>query len=215
MFSEGSELEAPRRSGAARFEAICVYCGSAAGTDPRYIAAAQAFGSQLAAEGIGLVYGGGGRGMMGAVARAVIENKGHVTAIIPEFLTDHDAMLVAAQEHIIVPDMHTRKRMMFERASAFVALPGGIGTLEELVEQMTWVQLERHTKPVLIADIGGFWKPLLALFEHMRDKRFIGPTMEPRYLVAEQVEDILPMLNAAADRDARLGLKKDTHDSRL
>ena len=212
MLSQNSELQSRKSEG---FKTICVYCGSAGGSDPAYLAAAQTFGAQLAAAGIGLVYGGGGRGMMGAVARAVIENKGHVTAIIPDFLTDHDAMLVAAQEHIVVPDMHTRKRLMFERSDAFVALPGGIGTLEELVEQMTWVQLERHTKPVLIADIGGFWKPLLALFDHMREKRFIGAAMEPRYLVAERVEDILPMLTDAAAKDARAGLKKDTVDSRL
>jgi uncharacterized protein (TIGR00730 family) len=151
--------------------------------------------------------------MMGTVARAVIDNGGHVTAIIPDFLTDHDAMLIEAQEHIVVPDMHTRKRLMFERSDAFVALPGGIGTLEELVEQLTWIQLERHTKPVLIADIAGFWRPLLALFEHMREKRFIPTTMEVRYLVAEKVEDILPMMVAAAERVALSGVKKDTVDS--
>ena len=86
-----------------------------------------------------------------------------------------------------MPDMHTRKRLMFDRADAFVALPGGVGTLEELVEQMTWVQLGQHTKPVLIADIGGFWRPLLGLLEHMREHRFINPALEVRYLVTEQV----------------------------
>jgi uncharacterized protein (TIGR00730 family) len=197
------------------FKNICVYCGSAGGTDPLFLAAAKAFGAQMAAEGIGLVYGGGGRGMMGATARAVIEAGGHVTGIIPDFLTDHDAMLVEAQELNVVPDMHTRKRLMFEQSDAFVALPGGIGTLEELVEQLTWLQLERHTKPVLIADIGGFWRPLLALFEHMREKGFIPPTLEVRYLVAERVEDILPMLTEAAERNTALGLRKETVDSRL
>ena len=98
---------------------------------------------------------------MGTLARSVLENGGHVTGIIPGFLTDHDETLRAAQEHVVVPDMHTRKRLMFERADAFVALPGGVGTLEELVEQLTWVQLGQHTKPILIADIGGFWRPLL------------------------------------------------------
>lgn len=194
------------KSGDVRVENVCVYCGSASGGDPAFEAAARTLGRALAAEHIGLVYGGGGRGLMGMLARSVLEAGGKVTGIIPDFLTDHDATLREAQEHIVVPDMHTRKRLMFERADAFVALPGGIGTLEELVEQMTWVQLARHTKPVLIADIGGFWRPLLALLEHMREHRFINPAMDVRYLVAERIEDVVPMLlqapaQASADAD--------------
>ena len=96
--------------------------------------------------------------------------------------------------------MHERKQAMFDRADAFVALPGGIGTLEELVEQMTWAQLNRHVKPILIADIAGFWRPLLALFAHMRFEGFIREGFELRYLVAEKIEDVLPMLRAAAER---------------
>jgi uncharacterized protein (TIGR00730 family) len=97
----------------------------------------------------------------------------------------------------VVEDMHERKRLMFEKADAFVALPGGLGTLEELVEQLTWVQLQRHDKPVLIADIAGFWGPLLSLLDHMRGQGFIRPQLEARYLVREKVEDILPALQAA------------------
>jgi uncharacterized protein (TIGR00730 family) len=96
--------------------------------------------------------------------------------------------------------MHQRKQLMFERADAFIALPGGIGTLEELVEQLTWAQLQRHRKPVLLADIDGFWRPLLALFAHMRNLGFIREQFEVRYLVAEKIEDALPMLRAAARR---------------
>ena len=195
-----------------RLQNVCVYCGSASGGDPAYEGAARILGRALAAERVGLVYGGGGRGLMGTLARTVLEAGGHVTGIIPEFLTDHDATLRAAQEHVVVPDMHTRKRMMFERADAFVALPGGIGTLEELVEQMTWVQLARHNKPVLIADIGGFWRPLLALLEHMRENRFIQVGMEVRTLVAERAEDILPMLRKASAEAERV---VETIDSRL
>ena len=194
---------------------VCVYCGSAAGVDPRYVAAARTFGHALAEAGIGLVYGGGGKGMMGAVARATLENGGRVTGIIPEFLTQRDMLLDEAQTRIVVGDMHTRKRLMFEHADAFVALPGGIGTLEELVEQLTWVQLERHTKPVVIADIGGFWRPLLALFAHMREHGFIQPQFEVRYLVAQKIEDVLPMMQAAAERSATLGTAKETVDPRL
>ena len=195
--------------GAARLRNVCVYCGSASGGDPAYQAAARTLGATLAAEGVGLVYGGGGRGLMGTLARAVLEAGGRVTGIIPEFLTDSDATLRDAQEHVVVPDMHTRKRLMFERADAFVALPGGIGTLEELVEQMTWVQLARHTKPVLLADIGGFWRPLLALLAHMREHRFIAPETEIRYLVAERADEILPMLRAALSRTGAVATALD------
>jgi uncharacterized protein (TIGR00730 family) len=196
-------------------EQVCVYCGSGSGGDPIFEAAARTFGAALAASGIGLVYGGGGRGLMGTLARSVLDNGGRVTGIIPDFLTDTDKLLREAQEHIVVPDMHTRKRLMFERADAFVALPGGVGTLEELVEQLTWVQLGRHTKPVLIADIGGFWRPLLSLLAHMRAHEFINPRLEVRYLVAETVADILPMLKASIERTAGAGLTRTTVDSRL
>ena len=195
-----------------RLDSVCVYCGSASGGDPAFEAAARTLGRALATEGIGLVYGGGGRGLMGTLARTVLECGGHVTGIIPDFLTDHDEVLRAAQEHVVVPDMHTRKRLMFERADAFVALPGGIGTLEELVEQMTWVQLARHTKPVVIADIGGFWRPLLALLAHMRENRFINADTEVRTLVTEHAEDIVPTVRQAlADADR----VKETVDPRL
>lgn len=200
------------QAGKVKLDNVCVYCGSASGGDASYEEAARILGEALAAESVGLVYGGGGRGLMGTLARTVLKAGGHVTGIIPEFLTDHDDMLRAAQEHVVVPDMHTRKRMMFERADAFVALPGGIGTLEELVEQMTWVQLAQHTKPVLIADIGGFWRPLLALLDHMRETRFINAGMEVRALVAERAEDIVPMLRQALAEADRV---KEIVDQRL
>ena len=152
---------------------ICVYCGSSKGADPAFIKAACHFGRILAENDIGLVYGGGDLGLMGAIAHSVLGAGGHVTGIIPHFLQKQENMLESVQELIVVDDMHERKRLMFEKADAFVALPGGIGTLEELVEQLTWVQLQRHDKPVLIADIAGFWKPLLSLLEHMRDQGFI------------------------------------------
>jgi uncharacterized protein (TIGR00730 family) len=184
---------------------VCVYCGSAPGDDPAYRAAAEILGTSLARAGLGLVYGGGNNGLMGITARSVLQAGGHVIGVIPDFLKNKESMLRDAQELITVPDMHTRKRIMFERADAFVALPGGIGTLEELVEQMTWSQLGRHQKPVLIADIGGFWRPLLSLFAHMRDKGFIRPEFEISYLVAEKVEDIVPMLTKAAMTAERKG----------
>ena len=182
---------------------VCVYCGSSSGSDPRFAAAAEALGAALAREGLQLVYGGGNSGLMGIVARATLAHGGMVCGIIPEFLKTRELMLREAQELIVVPDMHTRKRLMFERADAFVALPGGIGTLEELVEQMTWAQLDQHRKPVLMLDIAGFWRPLLSLLAHMRAYQFIRPGLDIRYLVAERVEDAIPMLKSAVARAAR------------
>jgi uncharacterized protein (TIGR00730 family) len=210
-----NEVNIKERSAGRRIRSICVYCGSSAGSDSVYVEAARSFGRELAAAKIGLVYGGGGTGLMGALARSVLDNGGFVTGIIPEFLTEREAMFDAAQDLIVVPDMHTRKRLMFEKADAFVALPGGIGTLEELVEQLTWIQLGRHTKPVVLADIGGFWRPLLALLAHMREHRFIQAALEVRYMVAERIEDILPMLEAAAERAAASGRQKESIDPRL
>jgi uncharacterized protein (TIGR00730 family) len=194
---------------------ICVYCGSAQGTDPIYEASARKLGHTMAKAGVGLVYGGGATGLMGAIASSVLANGGRVTGIIPDFLVNREHLLPGIQECFIVKDMHERKRLMFERADAFVALPGGIGTLEELAEQLTWVQLERHTKPVVIADIDGFWQPLLQLFAHMRERRFIQSSFEVRYFVAEKIEDILPMIETAAARAGLLGARKETIDPRL
>jgi uncharacterized protein (TIGR00730 family) len=179
---------------------VCVYCGSSDGGDARFVEAAEELGRSLAAEKIGLVYGGGGEGLMGRLARSTLAAGGQVTGVIPSFLIRKEHALTAAQEMIVVGSMHERKQAMFDRADAFVALPGGIGTLEELVEQMTWAQLNRHSKPILIADIGGFWRPLLALLAHMRLAGFIRDGFDLRYLVAEKIEDVLPMLRAAERR---------------
>jgi len=179
---------------------VCVYCGSGDGADKRFGEAAEALGQALAAERVGLVYGGGGEGLMGRLARSTLAPRGHVTGVIPSFLIPKEHALTQAQEMLVVDTMHERKQTMFDRADAFVALPGGVGTLEELVEQLTWVQLNRHVKPVLIADIAGFWRPLLALIAHMRMQGFIREGFDARYLVAEKIEDVLPMLRAAAGR---------------
>ena len=125
---------------------ICVYCGSGPGTDPAFVEAARAFGTILAKNGIGLIYGGGAIGIMGELSRAVLDNGGEATGIIPEFLVAREHAKDSANGLIVTRDMHERKRKMFELADAFVALPGGVGTLEEIVEQMTWVQLGRHKK---------------------------------------------------------------------
>ena len=181
-----------------KIRTVCVYCGSGPGTNPRFIESAKALGKIFAESGIRLVYGGGSLGMMGAVATSVLDHGGIVTGIIPDFLTARENALTRVQEMIVTPDMHERKRLMFERSDAFVALPGGIGTLEELVEQLTWQQLGRHSKPVLLANVDGFWEPLLALLAHMRATQFIRSGLSIDILKADRVEEILPRLRAAA-----------------
>jgi uncharacterized protein (TIGR00730 family) len=181
-----------------KINALCVYCGSSPGTDPAFVETAQAFGKILAQNDIRLIYGGGSTGLMGAVAQAVIDNGGQATGIIPEFLTKKERPRQLAQELIVTRDMHERKRTMFERADGFVALPGGIGTLEELVEQLTWAQLGRHKKPILIANINGYWDPLLTLIAHMREAEFMPASLRVDILVADCVEDILLKLRDAA-----------------
>ena len=184
---------------------VCVYCGSSPGEDPAFAKAAEELGRYLAEASLGLVYGGGDVGLMGMTARSVLRHGGYVTGIIPEFLRRRENMLDAAQETIVVPDMHTRKRLMFDRSDAFVALPGGIGTLEELVEQMTWSQLGRHTKPILLLDLNGFWRPLIDLLAHMRLNGFIRAGLELNYMVAEKVEDVVPMMQASYRRRGAQG----------
>jgi uncharacterized protein (TIGR00730 family) len=177
---------------------VCVYCGSGPGGDPAFVAAARALGKVLAQNKIRLIYGGGAIGLMGTLATAVLDHGGEVTGIIPEFLKQKEVALHRVQELIVTPNLHQRKQLMFDHADAFVALPGGIGTLEELVEQLTWAQLGRHRKPILIANINGFWDPLRALLDHMTELQFIRSGLAVRYLVADRVEDILPKLEEAA-----------------
>jgi hypothetical protein len=177
---------------------VCVYCGSSAGTDPAYVAAATRLGEVLADAGIGLVYGGGSAGLMGALAQAMQARGGEIVGVIPEFLAEKEHLFRGASEIVVTRGMHDRKQTMFERSDAFVALPGGIGTLEELVEQLTWAQLGRHRKPILIANLNGFWNGLLGLFEHMDRAGYIHSAARLNFLVADKIEDIVPALRTAA-----------------
>ena len=179
--------------------AVCVYCGSGKGLDPAYAIAARTLGRALANANIRLVYGGGSLGLMGEVAKAALGAGGKVTGIIPEFLGSKEQMLKDADELIVVSDMHVRKKLMFERSDAFVALPGGIGTLEELVEQLTWSQLGQHTKPIVLANIAGFWTPFLDLLAHMKGETFIRAGLDVHFSVVETAEKILPAVLAAAE----------------
>jgi uncharacterized protein (TIGR00730 family) len=173
---------------------ICVYCGANSGNDPIYAEAARTLGRTMAEAGIGLVYGGASVGMMGEIARTVLDAGGRVTGVIPSNLPVHEVPLSGVQEMIHVKTFHERKMLMFERSDAFVALPGGVGTLEELVEQITWVQLAHHHKPVVIANINKYWQPLLTLFTQMRKQSFIAASLDVTYHVAERAEDIVPLL---------------------
>ena len=177
---------------------ICVYCGSGPGTNPAFARAAQDFGKVLADNAIGLVFGGGSVGMMGEIAKSVLKHGGDVHGIIPEFLVAREHAMDTPHGLTVTRDMHERKRKMFEMADAFVALPGGVGTLEEIVEQMTWAQLGRHKKPILLANIEGFWEPLCALLDHMKTLEFIRGDLNFDLLVANTVADILPMVQQAA-----------------
>src|SRR3989304_9013735 len=160
---------------------ICVYCGSSPGINPDFAEVARQFGRILAENRISLVYGGGSRGRMGELAMSGREHGGRVVGIIPDFLKVRERMYTGAQEMIVTRDMHERKQLMFERADAFVALPGGIGTLEELVEQLTWSQLGRHRKPILVANLEGFWAPFCTLLQHMKEEAFIRTGLDVRF----------------------------------
>jgi hypothetical protein len=178
-------------------KAVCVYCGSGPGSNPKFVEAAREFGRILAENHLRLIYGGGSIGLMGAIAESVVDHGGEVTGIIPDFLKARELMFRRAQEVIVTRDLHERKRLMFERADAFVALPGGIGTLEELVEQLTWAQLGRHKKPIVLANIEAFWDPLCTLLDHMRELAFIRNGLSVSPIVVDRVAEILPRMRDA------------------
>lgn len=180
-----------------RVESVCVFCGSADAADPAYLQAAASLGRALAEADLRLVYGGGGVGLMGACARAAHQAGGRVLGIIPEFLVGREHALETV-EHVVVGDMHQRKMLMFERADAFVVLPGGIGTLEEAVELLSWKRLDLHAKPVVFYSPEGFWKPLFDLFQHTVDARLTPPDFMQAWTAVARIEEVLPALAAAA-----------------
>jgi len=187
---------------------LCVYCGSGSGRDPRFVAAARTLGRAMAEAGIGLVYGGGGNGLMGAVARAVHDHGGHVTGIIPSSLLKLENALENVNKRFVTNGFHERKMRMFNLSDGFVALPGGVGTLEELVEQLTWAQLGHHDKPIFIVNIAGYWDLLLQTFERMREQQFIRPGLDVPYIIVDEAEDVVPQFlkRLPAERAAASGL---------
>jgi hypothetical protein len=173
---------------------LCVYCGSSSKLDPKYYAAAEAVGQAMVSHGWGLVYGGGNVGMMGSVARAVAQAGGRVVGVIPDFMRQRELAYEGAHEMVSVDTMRERKRHMEERASAFLALPGGIGTLEELAEIMTLRYINRLDKPVVLFNQDGFYDDLLRFFDRMTRERFKSQGMKTVLSVATQVDEIWPLL---------------------
>ena len=154
-------------------ERVCVFCGASAGRDPAYLDAARGFGAELARRGLGLVYGGGRVGLMGAVADGALGGGAEVIGVIPQELVDRELAHPALTELHVVETLHARKALMAGLADGFVALPGGFGTLDELLEQLTWSQLGLHAKPVGLLDVGGYWGPLVALARHAVEEGFV------------------------------------------
>ena len=183
---------------------VCVYCGSSPGRGQRYVEAGQVLGRSIAQAGLRLIYGGGTKGIMGAVADGAIRGGGKVTGIIPRFLISKEATESALErldQLIVTQNMHERKHRMFEESDAFVALPGGIGTVEEIVEIMTWAQLGHHRKPIVFANVDGFWDPMLELLDHMRAEGFIHTSHLVKPIVVAEPEQVVPtiLVEAAAD----------------
>ena len=171
---------------------VCVYCGSRTGADPIYAQSAETLGRAMSAEGVRLVYGGGGIGIMGIIATAVADAGGEVMGIIPRFLRDREVQFTRAHELVVTETMHERKQRMFEESDAFVVLPGGIGTLEETIEILTWCQLGSHAKPILLVNVKGYWDPLLALIEHVVREGFASNATQALWTVVNGPDQVLP-----------------------
>src|SRR6266852_9119511 len=176
---------------------LCVYCGSSGAVDEQYREAASELGARLAAAGIGLVYGGGRVGLMGLLADAALAGGGCVTGIIPSRLRDAESAHHGSTELVVVDSMHERKRLMAARADAFAILPGGIGTLDEMFEIVSWKQLQLHDRPILLVDIDGYWAPLRALLDHIIDKGFARSQTRRLLHVVPSISALMAALSEA------------------
>ena len=180
-----------------RLDSVCVYCGSSNAADPEFLKAAFDFGGELARAGLRMVYGGGGVGLMGECARGAHEAGGRVLGIIPSFLTDRERQYDLV-ETVVVESMHERKMMLFEESDAFVVLPGGVGTLEEIVELLSWRRMDLHNKPVVFYDPRDFWKPLYDLFQHTVDEKLSPPDFMGAWRSTSDIQQIIPLLREIA-----------------
>ena len=188
-----SSLHAPHRGQAAL--SVCLFCGSSNTADPDFLAGADTFGRQLAAEGVRLVYGGGGIGLMGAAAKAAHGAGGEVFGVIPDFLRRQEVVYDDV-ETVVVSNMHDRKRMMFEAADAFAVFPGGVGTLEEVIELISWRRLNLHAKPIVFADLKGFWQPFFQLIDHTVAERVTPDWVPSTWSAVSQADEVLPRIRA-------------------
>jgi len=177
-----------------KIKSLCVFCGSRVGVHPAFESAARELGHAVAERGITLIYGGGDIGLMSVVARSALENKGKVTGIIPDFIQEFEVGSPGKIELIVVNSMHERKRAMFERADSFVALPGGLGALDETIEMITWKQLQQHKKPVVLFDINSYWKPLQGLVQAVVEGGFGHNDIHKLFSVVDNVEGVFEAL---------------------
>jgi uncharacterized protein (TIGR00730 family) len=193
-----------------KLRSVCLFCGSSDAVNPAYLEAARQFGAALAADGVRLVYGGGGVGLMGAAARGAHEAGGEVLGIMPAFLQGRERVYDAVETRI-VRNMHERKQLMFEQSDAFAVFPGGIGTLEEVVELISWRRLNLHDKPIVFLDLNGFWRPFFDLIDHS-----VAEAMSPDWLPrswgkAASVAEVLPLMRSmiahASDDDGEVAQK--------
>jgi len=184
-----------------KLSAVCVFCGSRSGENPAYAHQSETLGRMLGECGVKLVYGGGGIGLMASVANATITAGGSVLGIIPKFLRDYEVGNVEGSAEILVEGMHDRKAKMFEVSDAFVIMPGGIGTLDETIEIITWKQLQQHSKPIVFVNIDGYWDPFLALIDRVVEAGFGHHKVKELYQVVENVEGIFAALENAPDGD--------------
>jgi uncharacterized protein (TIGR00730 family) len=184
------QIEAPAQSANL---SVCLFCGSSDAIGEDYLRSASAFGATLAHEGVRLVYGGGGIGLMGAAAKAAHEAGGRVLGVIPEFLCRKEVVYDDV-ETLVVPNMHERKRIMFEQSDAFAVFPGGIGTLEEAIELMSWRRLDLHHKPIVFLNLAGFWEPLFRLIDHTVERNVTPAWLASTWRVADRTDDVLPLI---------------------
>ena len=178
---------------------VCVFCGSREGNDPAYRAAAVRFGTLLGERGVRLIYGGGSIGLMGVLAEAALAAGGEVVGVIPDFLMKYEISHSRLTDLVITGSMHDRKRRMFEMADGFVVLPGGLGTLDETFEIVTWKQLRLHDAPIVVLDVGGFWAPLRALIDAIVAGGFAHEAVAELFTVVASVDDVFPALESAPE----------------
>ncbi len=187
-----------------KISSLCVFCGSKTGDDPAFEAAARRLGELIVEHGVKLVFGGGRIGLMGVVAKAVLDGGGHAIGVIPDFLKELEVGDDSVTEQIVTGSMHERKNRMFELADGFVVLAGGLGTLDEALEIITWKQLQLHAKPVVVVNSGGYWSPLEALVQGIIDGGFAHPAVAELFTVVESPDDVFAALDAAPEPKAEV-----------